>query len=109
VSLLKSSNERLQSSYYCLSVILAPDLAPRRADIMAAMTRQGVGTSVYYPQPVPRMTYYARKYGWADGMFPNATRIADNSLALSVGPHLSTSDMPLIAEALAASLKEVMK
>jgi dTDP-4-amino-4,6-dideoxygalactose transaminase len=107
LDMLASTTERLLSSYYCMSVVLPQDLAARRPQILTGMAARGVGASVYYPQPVPRMTYYARRFGWTDGSFPNAEKIADNSIALSVGPHLGGSDMDTIAEVLATTLKEI--
>ena len=105
VSQLKSTAGRFLSSYYCLSVILDERLAPRRADIVARLNSAGVGTSVYYPQPVPRMTYYRERYGWRDGSFPNAARISDCSIALPVGPHLTPEDMQYIGATLADVVK----
>jgi perosamine synthetase len=102
IGLLGSSHDGLISSYYCLSVVLSPKLAAMRPDIMAQLTALGVGTSVYYPHPVPRLTYYAQKSAWQPGSFPNAERIADASIALPVGPHLSVDDMHYIASSLRA-------
>ena len=49
-------------------------------------------SSVHYPHPVPRLAYYRRKYGPFDpGRYPNATEIADHSIALPVGPHVPLS------------------
>jgi dTDP-4-amino-4,6-dideoxygalactose transaminase len=107
VRLLRSSEGDLRSSYYCLSVLLGPELASRRAQIMAGLAERGVGASVYYPQPVPRMHYYALKYGWRDGSYPNAEAIADHSIALPVGPHLNTSDMKYIAESLSSAIEAI--
>lgn len=107
VSQFRSTDHRLKSSYYCFVALLAPELAPLRPQIMAAMGEKGVGTSVYYPQPVPRMTYYAEKYGWKKGNFPAAERVADDGLALPVGPHLGTDEMVRIANALTKSLEEI--
>jgi dTDP-4-amino-4,6-dideoxygalactose transaminase len=107
VSQLDSTGGRFESSYYCLSVLLEGGLAAQRAQIVAGLNAKGVGTSVYYPQPVPRMTYYRQKYGWTDGSFPNAARISDCSIALSVGPHLTQEDMTYTADALAHVLKEL--
>lgn len=98
---------RLTGSYYCSAALLDPVLASKRPQIVTAMSVRGVGTSVYYPQPVPRMAYYAQKYGWKDGSFPNAERIADHSLALSVGPHLDSDDMTFIAAALVSAIGSV--
>lgn len=106
VTQLDSTAGRFLSSYYCLSVILDDRLAGRRAEIVARINAEGVGTSVYYPQPVPRMTYYRNKYGWRDGSFPNAARISDCSIALSVGPHLNEDDMNYTADVLQRVLEE---
>jgi perosamine synthetase len=107
IELLASTRGPLVSSYYCLPVILTAEFAPKRAAIMTELTARGVGTSIYYPQPVPRMSYYARKHGWQDGRFPNAERIADASIALPVGPHLTVDDMNYIAQSLIAVLGEI--
>jgi dTDP-4-amino-4,6-dideoxygalactose transaminase len=105
VNQLDSTAGRFLSSYYCLSVLLDESLAARRADIVARLNAAGVGTSVYYPQPVPRMTYYRERYGWRADSFPNAARISDCSIALPVGPHLTPEDMQYIG----ATLAEVVK
>ena len=97
VEQLQSTQGRFKSSYYCLSVILSGPLAPKRADVIARLNAEGIGTSVYYPQPVPRMTYYRDRYGWRDGAYAAAARISDCSIALPVGPHLDVDDMGYIA------------
>jgi len=107
VSQLLSTGGRFTSSYYCLSAIVDERLAARRHEIVGQLNARGVGTSVYYPQPVPRMTYYREKYGWRDGSFPNAARISDQSIALPVGPHLSEADMQYIGDAVRDVLKGV--
>lgn len=85
------------SSRYCLSMMLKEPFAQKRYEIVAEMNRRGVGTSVYYPRPVPNMTYYAEKYGYKPGAFPNAGWISDASIALPVGPHLDEEDMHYIS------------
>lgn len=109
VTLLKSTHGRFKSSYYCLSALLDDRLAALRPQIMDAMKARGVGTSVYYPQPVPRMTYYKTKYGYDAARYPNASWISDNSIALSVGPHLDVHHMTAIADALRAAIQEVSR
>jgi dTDP-4-amino-4,6-dideoxygalactose transaminase len=106
VGVLDAPDGRLQSSWYCYAALLAPELAPRREQIIRALNERGVGTSVYYPQPVPRMAWYRERYGWKDGSFPAASRISDTSIALPVGPHLAPEDMAYIGRALAQALKE---
>ena len=96
-SVLPAPNTRLHSCHYCLAVLLDESIAEKRPGIMAALTAQGIGSSIYYPQPVPRMTYYREKYGYNPLSYPVAASLSDRSIALPVGPHLSTSDMHTIA------------
>ena len=63
-----------------------------------ALASRGVGTSIYYPKPVPNLTYYREKYGYTDGQFPAAEKIAYHSIALPVGPHLKTGDAEYLAD-----------
>ena len=51
-----------RSSYYCLSVLLEDNLRQRRWKIIECLNREGIGTSIYYPKPVPMMSYYKDKY-----------------------------------------------
>lgn len=92
------------SSRYCLSVMLSDRLMAKRYEIVAALNQRGVGTSVYYPRAVPHMTYYARKYGYGSGTFPNAAWISAASIALPVGPHLQEEDMVYIGEMMKQAL-----
>ena len=104
LALLRSSHDEYLSSYYCLSVLLHGALGTKRYEIVKGLQERGVGTSVYYPRPVPLMTYYREKYGYREGSFPEAERISNTSIALPVGPHLEIDDM----EAIAAALKKVI-
>lgn len=96
---------RFCSSHYCLGMVLDKRIADRRSDVMGALAQKEVGTSVYYPQPVPRMKYYRDKYGYVEEDFPNAATISDQMIAFPVGPHLSSGDIDYVAD----SIKEVWK
>lgn len=89
-----------QSAYYCLSVVLNGPLAATRFEIVSKLNKRGVGTSIYYPQPVPHLSYYRNRYGYGAETFPNAAWISYNSIALPVGPHVDVDDMHYIADAL---------
>jgi perosamine synthetase len=95
------------SSRYCLSALLGDKLAAKRFELVAALGKRGVGTSVYYPRAVPHMTYYAQKYGYAKDSFPNAAWISAASIALPVGPHLNEDDMRYIGAMMKEALDEV--
>jgi len=93
VEFLQSSHDGYQSSCYCQAIILKEPLSEKRFEIVNYLNKHGVGTSVYYPRPVPHMTYYKDKYGYSDSSFPVASRISGNSIALPVGPHVSSEDI----------------
>lgn len=98
IEILKSSNDRLKSSHYCISIILKNKLATLRNKINEEINNMGVGTSIYYPQPVPRMNYYKKRYGYLKKEYINAEIISDNSIALPVGPHLKKIDVKNICK-----------
>ena len=91
---------RFVSSHYCLGFLLDADIAPLRSRIMEALSLLKIGSSVYYPQPVPRMTYYKKKYGYEAVSYKNAERISDGMIALPVGPHLDEEDLKRIIQAM---------
>jgi len=94
----ESTHGDYQSSYYCKSIVLQGKLENKRTEIIQALASRGVGTSIYYPRPVPNLTYYREKYGYTDGQFPEAEKIAYHSIALPVGPHLKTGDAEHLAD-----------
>jgi dTDP-4-amino-4,6-dideoxygalactose transaminase len=107
VRVLDGSGPRVEHSPYCLSVVLEGALAPRRNAVLLRMKERGVGTSVYYPHPLPRAAYYQKKYGTSAASVPAATEISDCSVALPVGPHLSEADVDRVAREFIETLNEV--
>jgi dTDP-4-amino-4,6-dideoxygalactose transaminase len=107
VRVIDAVNPCAQNSFYCLTVVFEGALGARRHEIVARLNAAGVGTSVYYPQPVPRMTYYRKKYGYAQERFIHAAEISDQSVALPVGPHLSDADVQYVAKTLTTILEEL--
>jgi perosamine synthetase len=103
---IDSTDSDAPNSPYCLSLVLEGALAGRRNEIAGRLNVAGIGTSIYYPQPVPRLSYYREKYGYDASRFPNAARISDHSLALPVGPHLAAEDIGYMADTLCMVWKE---
>jgi dTDP-4-amino-4,6-dideoxygalactose transaminase len=89
---------------YCMVIVLDEAIADKRFDIISGMRELGVGTSVYYPGPVPHLKYYREKYDLGRVAFPNAARISNKSIALSVSPHLDEEDMRYVG----TTLKKVL-
>ena len=100
-------NKSITSSHYCLGLILEKNLKTKRALIMESLKIKGVGTSIYYPNPIPRMPYYKSKYGYDEKLFENSAMISDCIIALPVGPHLGLEEMDYIVESLKLTLKEL--
>ena len=98
-------NETLTSSHYCMGILLKSELIEKRPEIMERLKSIGIGTSIYYPHPVPHMSYYRNKYGAVD--CPNAELISNSIIALPVGPHLDLDDMQTIADGLAKVLNDI--
>ena len=103
----ESSGGDFQSSYYCKSVVLQGGMEAKRLEVIQALASRGVGTSIYYPRPVPDLTYYREKYGDQSGQFPEAAKIAYHSIALPVGPHLQPGDAEYAADTLIEVIKEL--
>ena len=103
--LSQPSNDNLASSYYCCGMLLTNKLTSKRQEIINRLKETGIGTSIYYPNPVPRMHYYRNKYGYKASSFTNSSYISDNIISLPVGPHLNQDDMGCIVE----STKEILK
>ena len=107
ITLLQSSHGDYQSSYYCLSMLLDDSLVKKRFEIVDYLKDHGVGTSVYYPHPVPHLTYYKEKYDYGEETYPVAAMISNGSIALPVGPHLGIEDMDYIVQTVKQSIHEI--
>ena len=107
--MLDNTSSAVTNSHYCLSLVLDESLGGKRRELVASLKSAGIGTSVYYPQPVPRMTYYLNKYGYEPEHFVEAARISDHSIALPVGPHLKPGDVEHIAETVRHSIERIRK
>jgi len=87
-------------SYYCMIVKLINKDKTARDKISNDLQNLGIQTSVYYPHPVPRLIYYREKYGFNPEKFAGAASISDETIALSIGPHLTKDDMVCISTSL---------
>ncbi|WP_204106222.1 MULTISPECIES: DegT/DnrJ/EryC1/StrS family aminotransferase [Spirulina sp. CCY15215] len=107
ILILDAVEEDYINSYYCLTVVLQGTLAKKRNEIVTRLKELGIGTSIYYPQPVPRMTYYQKKYSYEETRYPQATIISDCSIAFPVAPHISLEDIEYIVENFQQVLQEI--
>lgn len=109
VRILDADTPQAENSHYCLTLVLGDALRGLRDGIAARLNALGIGTSIYYPQPVPRMAYYRHKYGYDAACFPNAELISDQSVALPVGPHVGPEDVRYMAVQVNSVLEEASR
>ncbi|GAA4951655.1 DegT/DnrJ/EryC1/StrS family aminotransferase [Streptomonospora halophila] len=76
-------------------------LAEHRDDLKAHLARDGVGSHVYYPRPLPRQPAFA-PYAPPGAAWPNAESAARRNLSLPLYPHLSDSQVEHIADSVCA-------
>lgn len=93
--IISNKNKKILSSNYCMSIILKKDNYNRTL-IIKNLNKNGIGTSIYYPKPVPLMSYYKKKYNYKNSEFINALKISERSISFPVGPHLKKSDLNLM-------------
>jgi len=104
---LDTTSSTAQNAHYGLTLVLEGALKPHRNRIISRLNEQEIGTSVYYPQPVPRMTYYRERYGYDASGYTTAAEIADESIALPVGPHVDSEDAATIVNQVRIVLTEI--
>ena len=93
-------------SYYT-AVVLFDDLDRKRRDELSRRILQlGVETSVYYPRPIPEFSAFKGSLKTQMRSFPNASRIAEKSIAFSISPHLKKNDIEIAIRALQSAYDE---
>jgi dTDP-4-amino-4,6-dideoxygalactose transaminase len=63
-----------------------------RDDLAAALRERGVATSIHF-RALHLHRYYAERYGFRRGMFPNAEFVSDRTLSLPLSPGLDDADV----------------
>lgn len=69
-----------------------------RDDLRAALHDQGIGSEVYYPQPMHLQTCFT-SWGYAKGAFPEAEAAAAESLAIPIYPELTEEAQRTVVDA----------
>ena len=76
---------------------------PRRDTVQAFLAQHGIGSTVYYPVPLPFQPLYA-SLGHKPGDFPVAERAAQEVLSLPMYPELRGEQVRRVAEAIAEAV-----
>ena len=83
-----NTNSKVNYSPYCLTYLLKNKYSKFRNSIIADLREEGIGSSIYYPKPVPMMYYY-KKYNTKIESYLNAKIISETSISLPIGPHIN--------------------
>lgn len=75
----------------------------RRADIMAALDKAGIGSLIHYPIPPHLQQAYA-DLGHSRGAFPLAEELAETVLSLPIGAHMPDSAVDEVAAVVRSTL-----
>ena len=98
LQILEPKDLRAQNAFYCLTLKLREGGEKLRNQILEQLPARGVGVSVHYPHPLPRLAYYQDKYGYQAGNYSNAEAISDTTFNLPLGPHLQKGDIEYVCE-----------
>ena len=95
INIMDENNKAYKPNYYALSIIFEKRDKKYRDNFIQRLKAEGIGSSVYYPKPLPEMTYYKKKYNIKE-KFLNSKIISYNSLVLPVGQHINKKDIEYI-------------
>jgi dTDP-4-amino-4,6-dideoxygalactose transaminase len=86
-------------SWHLFPVRLHETARISRDDLIAALTAQGIGTSVHY-RPLHQMTYWRQRYDFKPNEFPEADRYFAGSVSLPLFPAMADEEVDRVADAL---------
>ena len=109
LTLFPDRHGKATSSHYCINAVLPRDGSVSRDRVVDGLNARKIGSSVHYPGPVPLFTYYSQKYGYKAGQFPVAEWLADQTISLPVGPHLTKGDAERVGNAFQEAYSEALR
>ena len=93
-------------SYYAFPLILNKRHKIERNKLVNYLKKKNIGTSVYYPHPLPRLSYFKKKYKINLGNFLNAKKFSDQTIMLPIGPHINQKKIFLITKEIFSFIRE---
>ncbi len=96
IQIIESKSKNLMNSYYCFQILLKKNIFKFRDELILFLKRKGIGTSIYYPKPVPKMKYYKEKYKIDKNQYKNAEIISKGSISIPIHPGINLKDLNYI-------------
>ena len=87
----------MSGSFYCFSILLSKKIASKRFKIINFLKKNNIGSSIYYPHPVPRLKFYRDKYKISKRNYEIASQFSDRIICLPIGPHVLKKDLDIIS------------
>ncbi len=97
ISIIPNLDGKVNGSCYCFSILLSKKIAPKRFEIINFLKRNKIGSSIYYPHPVPRLKFYKKKYKINNKNYIIASAFSDRIICLPIGPHVSRKNLDFIS------------
>jgi perosamine synthetase len=101
--------QNLEISPYCFPLMIKNINSHKRSRILLELKKYNIGSSVYYPHPVPRLIYYKNKYGYKKNNFKNAEMFSDKMIVLPIGPHISLKMIDYMSNKIKEILRKVIR
>lgn len=78
---------------------------PKKRDkILEYINNHGVGAVINYPS-IHLFSYYRKRFGCKEGVFPNAERIAEREISLPLYPKLKNNEIDYVVEVISKAIK----
>ena len=61
------------------------------------MKNYGIGSSIYYPHPLPRLNFYKKKYKLSSSQYKTASEFSDRIICLPIGPHVNKKSLDFMS------------
>lgn len=96
---LPPEDPELNGNWHMFQPLLPRELAPARADFLAAMKERGIGVGVHYP--AMHLFSLFRPMGFARGDFPVAEDIGERTVTLPLFPAMTDADVDRVCDSVA--------
>lgn len=85
------------SSFHQFTIRITPEYRHSREKFISMLNERGIGTGIYYPRPLHHYDHI-KEFGFSQGDFPVAEKMANEVVALPVHPSVTSNDIERIVD-----------